>query len=721
MCRSTVSAVGTAWSSTGRLIGRDDERRRVLELVREHRVVTLTGPGGAGKTRLALAVADELAATTSVWFVDLGVATPASAPATVAAALGVALAPGTDPGQAVSEALAPRTGVLLLDTCEHVVDKAAALCAAVLHRAAGVRVLTTSRRTLNLTGEISWPVPPLPQAPPHLHPRMAGAAVERYAASELFIERARAVRPDFTLDAAAEGDVVAICQALDGLPLAIELAAARVDVLSTSAIRERLSRPFDVLVGGGVDAGARQQTMRAAMDWSHALLEPAHQRYFARLSVFPATFDLDAASAVAPAGSDALALLSALVRQSMVVALGGDRYRLLDTIRSYARGLLDLRDQDDVVRVHAQHYTAVVARADPEIRGPDQVRWLATLRADAPNVRAALEHYRALGDDPGRAQVAAHLAWFWTLDGMLQEAADHLRAAAGSEQLPPLLRHHVLFGLGLVEASLGQLDRAEAIGLEARQLSEELAADGISAAPIGGGLLLLGVVAWARGDLDAAIRHHDDAMRVAAAGGDDWISAVAGVLRARTAVDAGAPDRRERITGGLQRAEHCGDRHILGIGLEQLARLELRENRPEAALEAARRAIEQHTLIGYPEGMVAALQPLGWALLRTGDHQGAWTAHRRAFQLAMSIGHPAAMCEAIEDLASVYESRDEHRAALMLLTAAASRRAAHGVPARAGSRHRLESRIAQLRTLTGLTEQTIAESVDQAVAALDHC
>ncbi len=698
-----------------RLIGREEERRRVLDLVRDHRAVTLTGPGGAGKTRLALAVAEDLAGTTPVWYVDLGGATTSSAAATVATTLGVTLAPGADPRRAVSEALAGRTGVLLLDTCEHVVAEMAALAATVLRRAGGVRVLATSRRPLNLTGEIAWPVPPLPQAPPEA---ATGASVEEFAAAELFIERARAVRPDFVLDEGTAADIVVICQSLDGLPLAIELAAARADVLSTSAIRARLGRLFDVLVRGGVDTSARQQTMRAAIDWSHDLLDSAQQRYFARLGIFPATFDLDAAAAVAPGDADPLSLLSALIRQSMVVAVGGDRYRMLDTIRAYARDALDPEDLQDVAHRHALHYSGLVALADPAIRGPDQGPWLARLRADVPNLRAALDHYAAAGDNAGAAHIAGCLAWFWTLDGMLQEAAVHLQAAATAAGLTPRLRYRVLFGLGLVEASLGHLDRAHAIGHEALILAEAAAADGEDAYPVGGALILLGLVAWARGDLHAAARQHEEAMRLADAGNDAWISAVAGVLRARTAVDADASDRRERIADGVDRAHQCGDRHILGIAYEQLARLELHEGNHEAALQAAQRAIEQHTLIGYPEGMVAALQPLGRALLATGDTDGAWTAHRRALVLATSIGHPAAVCEAIEDLAAVHERRDDHGDALQLLLAAQARRLAESVPARPGSQEQLDRRIADLRAITGVTTDPPPGPTDEILTAL---
>ena len=698
-----------------RLIGREKERGRLFDLVQGHRIVTLTGPGGAGKTRLALAIADDLVGTMPVWYVDLGGATTSSAAATVATALGVALAPHADPAHAVSEALAVRSGVLLLDTCEHVVVEMAALVATVLRRAGGVRVLATSRRPLNLTGEIAWPVPPLSQAPPEA---ATGADVERFPAAELFTERARAVRPDFVLDEGTAADIVVICQSLDGLPLAIELAAARVDVLSTAAIRARLGKLFDVLVGGGVDASARQQTMRAAIDWSYTLLAPAQQRYFARLAVFPATFGLDAAAAVAPDGADPLSLLSGLVRQSMVVAVGGDRYRMLDTIRAYARDLLDRQDRDDVARRHAAHYTGVVAAADPAIRGADQVPWLTRLRADVPNIRAALDHYAAVGDHAGAAHVASCLAWFWTLDGMLQEAAVHLRAASTTTGLTPRLRYRVLFGRGLVEASLGHLDGAHAIGCEALQAAETAAAEGEVADPVGGALLLLGVVAWARGDLEAAVHHHEAAMSLADAAGDSWISAVAGVLRARTAVDADAPDRRERIADGIDRAIRCGDRHILGIGYEQLARLDLREGRPEAALQGAQRAIEQHTLIGYPEGIVAALQPLGRALLGTGDHDGAWNAHRRALGLATSIGHPAAVCEAMEDLAAVHEARGNHRDALKVLLAAGAHRLAAGLPARPGSQERLDRQIARLREVTGDTTEPHPATTDEILAAL---
>jgi predicted ATPase len=268
--------------------------------------VTLTGPAGAGKTRLAIEVA--VRHQQQSCFVDFSpIDDPGLVAPTVAAAEGVAIAPGDDPVAAIAETLASRELLMVLDTCEHVVAAAAQVASAVLHTAPGVRMVATSRRPLGVSGEVAWPVLPLDLPPPDA----AGAGeIISHAAVALFIERATAVAPDLEITDA----IAAVCIALDGLPLAIELAAARTDVLSPAAIRRRLEDRFGLLVDGGSDVAARQQTLRAAVDWSFELLSVPQRTFFARLGTFAGTFGLDAALTVAGQGLEApLELLASLV------------------------------------------------------------------------------------------------------------------------------------------------------------------------------------------------------------------------------------------------------------------------------------------------------------------------------------------------------------------------------------------------------------------------
>lgn len=656
------------------LIGRDAQLARLVELLDSHRALILTGPAGAGKTRLAIALAAQR--TDSIWYVDLSpIEDPALVGATCASAAGVALAPGDDAAQSIADALASQHGVLVLDTCEHVLNAAGQLAATVLRAARGVRVLATSRRSLGLTGELAWPVPPLALPPTDA---VSAEQITSHAAVRLFIDRAQAVRPDLEVDDRVAVDIAAICVALDGLPLAIELAAARTDLLSPAAIRSRLADRFELLVEGGVEASQRQQTLRAAIDWSFELLTNDQRTFFARLGVFAGTFDLDAALQIA--GDDLsrpLELLSSLVKQSMVARSGTDRYRLLDTLRAYAQDVLAELDADHSRTRHARHFTEVAEHGEVAIRGPDQLEWLERFRADLNNFRSALEWSLSTGDIDRAARQAGALAWFWTLNGMLTEAVDHLERLVHIESTPPAIRARCLWGYALLAASLGRLEAARDAGCRAADLGR-LGDDILGTAY---GLNSVAVAEWALGHHERSLQAHAEAIELLAQIGDEWGLAICKVLQARTLFDQhdlGAPQVARE---GVEHARRSGDLHVLGIALTQIAQLALADGDTSAALSAAAEALELQERIGYTEGTVSALHVLGHAQRLAGDTEAARLSHRRALALASRIGHAAAMCEALEDLARA-EAHEQPALAVTLLGAARVERDARAIPLR---------------------------------------
>ena len=626
------------------LIGRDAEVARLIVLLDSHRALTLTGPAGAGKTRLAIALAAQR--TDPVWYVDFSpIDDPALVGATCAAATGVALTPGDDAAQAVADTLAGQRGVLVLDTCEHVLTAAGQLAATVLRTAPGIRVLATSRRALGLTGEFAWPVPPLALPPADA---VSAEEITSHAAVRLFIDRAHAVRPDLDVDDLAAAEIAAICLALDGLPLAIELAAARTDLLSPAAIRSRLADRFELLVEGGVDASQRQQTLRAAIDWSFELLTEDQRTFFARLGVFAGTFDLDAALQVAGAGLPRpLELLSSLVKQSMVARSGLDRYRLLDTLRAYALDVLAELDADDTRARHASYFTGVAERGEVAIRGSEQLEWLERFRADINNFRAALEWSLSTGDVDHAARQAGALAWFWTLNGMLTEAIEHLERLVDIEDLPPAIRSRCLWGYALLAASLGRLETAR----DAGYLGADLARRGDDPLGTAYGLNAAAVAEWALGQHDLSLQAHAEAIELLAKIEDQWGLAICKVLQARTLFDQHDPDAQQVAREGVEHARRAGDLHVLGIALTQIAQLAIADDDPSTAIAAAGEALDLQERIGYTEGTASALHVLGQAQQRAGRTEEARASHRRALALASRIGHAAAMCEALEDLA----------------------------------------------------------------------
>ena len=375
-------------ASTTRLIGREQEMARIVELLTDNRMLTLTGPGGIGKTRLALGVAERVAHERPVWLVELAeVDDPAVVPYEVARAVGVTDA--TDPSEAVQLRIGGEPGLLVLDTCEHLLDACAETSHGLLRGCPELHILATSRQPMALPGEVAWPLRPLALPP------VDGSfeQVRDAEAVRLFVDRGRAVHPDFDLDVAHAGDVARICRILDGLPLAIELAAARVRVLSPGAILRHLDDRFALLNRVGRAADVRQRSLRTAIAWSYDLLDDEQRVFFDRLGVFAGRFTYAAAADVAASGLDAhpLDLLSSMIDRSLLVVDGDDSYRMLDSLRAFAVECLD-RDPNerDAARLRLVHWLAASCdSAERDLRGPAQQATLDRLRAEVPNVRAA--------------------------------------------------------------------------------------------------------------------------------------------------------------------------------------------------------------------------------------------------------------------------------------------------------------------------------------------
>ena len=691
------------------LVGREIELARIDQLIGRSRIVTLTGPAGAGKSRLALEVAGVRSEDGDVWFVDLATVDDKElVAATVARALAVPVIPGEDPVAAVAASLMGGSGLLVLDTCEHVVGAVAALVGRVLRVARDIRVLTTSRRPLGITGEIAWPVPPLALAPPSAASLDEAAG---YPAIALFVERASAVRPDFELTDANAADIAAICLAVDGLPLAIELAAARADVLAPQAIRARLMNRFELLVDGSSDVSARQQTLRAALDWSTELLDDDQRCFFARLGVAAGTFDLDAAAAITQTGVDrALTDLTSLVRQSMVAVVGDDRYRLLDTLRAYALERLDDLDADATRDRHADYHVNLAERAECGIQGSEQLAWLDRVRAYVPDHRAALEWLVSTGDGSRAARLAGALGWFWTLDGMLAEACSRLDQVLAFDDLPAAVRGKAVWGRALLAASLGELAAAGELAHEAVTLGHRSG----DAVVLGCGLNALSVTQWALGDLEASSRTRQEALTAFEAADHTWGIALCKVLRARTSIDLSDPASASLAEEALDAARGTGDLHLVGLGLEQVTRLALREGRTDTAVRNATEAVAVQEQIGYTEGVIAALHLLGQSSLAAADLAAARLHHERALGLALAIGHAAAMCEALEGLACVAAAQPDHGRAAALLVLADTHRALRSLPRRHDDAAEIEALRGQLGVAAATAQPPTSQSLEDA-------
>ncbi|MGW4590156.1 BTAD domain-containing putative transcriptional regulator [Amycolatopsis thermoflava] len=422
-------------------VGKDAEVTAVRDLIGEHRLTTLIGPGGAGKTRLATETARTLLGDfpDGTWLVELA---PLGADGDVAQAALAALklrdallgdAPDADPADRVIAALRERTVLLVLDNCEHVVGSAAEFAHRVLGECRRLRILATSREPLGITGEALWPVAPLALPADDADQ----GKIEAAPAVRLLRDRAAAVRKDLGTDAQTLSAMARICRAVDGIPLAIELAAARLRTMSLDQLANRLDDRFRLLTGGSRTALPRQRTLRALIDWSWELLSDAERTVLCRLSVFSGGASLEAAERVCATDEieswEVLELLTALTEKSLVVTEGDSapRYRMLGTIKEYAdERLAEAGESEAARRAHLAYFTELVETAEPHLLRAEQLEWLGVLKAEHDNIAAAMRGAIAAGEAAGAMRLAAAAGWYWWLAGHKAEGNELILAAA---------------------------------------------------------------------------------------------------------------------------------------------------------------------------------------------------------------------------------------------------------------------------------------------------
>jgi non-specific serine/threonine protein kinase len=475
-------------------VGRERELAEVRRLLGTTRLLTLTGTGGCGKTRLALRVAMDVLGEypDGVWLVELAaLADPALVPSTVAGVLGVRSAPDQPIDVALQTQLRERRLLLVLDNCEHLIEACARLAHGILRGGLGPRILATSREALGIDGEVSWRVPSL--AVPSADAVPSLPALAHTEAVQVFVDRAAAARPDFTLTEQNAAAIAQICRRLDGIPLAIELAATRVRSLAPEQIAARLDQRFSLLAGGSRAALPRQQTLAALVGWSYDLLSAEEKRLFGRLSVFAGGFTLEAAEVLGARdwvlgervpnasfmppntqypipGASVIDLLTSLVDKSLVIAEGEaggvERYRMLETLRAYGRERLVASGEATEAREHhAVHFLALVEQC---VRGftdarSELVRWYdayAPLAVEQANLRIALAWYRN-SDQSGGLRLATGLAWFWVRQRDLAEGEEWLETFLAQAPDEPGVRGRALLGLATLKRDRGQLDAAQ--------------------------------------------------------------------------------------------------------------------------------------------------------------------------------------------------------------------------------------------------------------------
>ncbi|MDG4832052.1 BTAD domain-containing putative transcriptional regulator [Solwaraspora sp. WMMD1047] len=698
------------------LLGRDELRTVVAERLAEHRLVTLVGPGGAGKTRLALAVA---AGRPECRFVDLSVVeSPVRVPEAVAAALGLpAPSADTDAVGLLIDRLATATVLLVLDNCEHVVAGCAELATRLLDRCPGLRVLATSRTPLRLSAELTVAVPPLAGPPAGSGHTIASLAA--HPASRLFLDRARACSgrpvPEESADAVAR-----LCVELDGLPLAIELAAARTPMLDVREILARLGTDQRLLRSSDPTAPDRHRTLAAAIDSSVEQLDPEARTLLERLAVWSGGFPAEAATAICgPAGPAALAALvdASLVEPIPTAAAGPDpaspdpagpdpagpapvspgpaaadlmaadesryrRFRMLMPIRRHAAHLLTYSGAEFAARqALAAYCLALAERADARLRGPEQQPWLRRLRAEAVNLRSALAWLAeagAAGEPYGDLRLAAALAMYHRLDGRYGEGLDWLAKALHRHPgAPAPLRARA--GVGAAMLAMLRCDYpAAAEHAEAARAACRATGDRRGEARVE---LILGSAERERANYAKSSAHLASAAAIFAEQGDEWGEAQTVQLRGFTAWISGDLDRADsRLRSGLHRCERLGDPEAVASALMNLGAVALYRGDIDRASSLLDAALHRYAALGFPEGVGWAHNLRGVVELRAGRTDRAGRHLALSLAAHREVGDRWRMASVLEALAEVARLGGEPVRGARLLGAAARIRAEIGAP-----------------------------------------
>jgi non-specific serine/threonine protein kinase len=650
-------------------IGRSQDLTEIRRLLAERRLVTLTGPGGSGKTTLALRVVETVLTrfADGVWLVEFApVRDPSLVPQTVAAVLSVRERPGQNLVDSLIDTLQLKSALLLFDNCEHLDEAPAQLAAQLLAACPQVRILATSREPLGVPGEVLWRVEPLsvPNRQPWRNPSDTQEALNIYRQSEavlLFVDRAKAVAPLFSLTTDNAPWVAEICRRLDGMPLAIELAAARVPTLSSRQIAERLDDRFPLLTSRLHTAPERHQTLEAALDWSHDLLSEKEQALFRRLSVFTGSWTLPAAEAVGVgdgiAQDEVLELLAELVHKSLVVVddnADERRYSYLETIRVYAvQRLIAAKEESAILEKHLNYFLNWAETHAHYLSGPQQRQWVPHFESEHANIRAALEWGRTHEQTAVRAlRLAIGCGHFWRIRGYNSEGRRHLQTllAMPINQAATLQRAEGLWCLTVLTYQQSDFKVAQSTAEETLAIGRQLGSVGrmITARATD----MLGEVLTETGELDKALSLLEKSLAIYRDLGDERGTAnmlmQVGWARMRAgAYEAAEHDLRE----GLNTMRLLGEPRRTAQALGGLGELAIRRGRLDEAEELLSESVDLYWSTGDRWGIAASMGSLGWMSLRQRQFGRMGEYMAESIDLRLAIGETGGLAWCLEKLA----------------------------------------------------------------------
>ena len=624
-------------------VGREPQLADLRRLLHRSRLVTLTGPGGAGKTRLALRLAAETLERNpeGVWLADMApIGDAVLLERSIASLCGIredAKRPLLD---VVADGLGTSRTLIVLDGCEHLVDACAGLAERLLRSCPRLTMVVTSREPLGVTGEVIWRTPSLtlPRQEDSDHPEL----LMESEAVRLFVDRARLSRTDFTLTPGNARAVAQICSRLEGIPLALELAAGLTGMLTVDDIVSRLRHRFRLLTGGSRTSLPRHQTLRQAVEWSYGLLSPTEQALFTRLAVFAGGFELASAEAVVhgdPVGvDDVLMLLSRLVQKSLVVAeparVDAARYRMLDTIREYALEKLQQSGEADWRRRHADYFVGWGVEATKRLGGPQQAVWLRRIDEEEPNIRLALEW--TLTEQPdAAARLAAAMGQFWWMRRRFSEGLDWLQRAAEVEISAPEVRAAALVARARLSRRIGDYDSAKREAEASAEMARQLQMPTLLARAV----TILGIVESHRGNLPKALDYFAETLALATAADDR--------------------DRKASALNNMAMIESA------------MGRIDEALSHAEAGLAAAQEAHDRFTYANV-------LDTVGRIYFRVGRHKAAWDSWREAITISAEFEDTMNIADCLEGVALLAMAASDAERAVVLVSAAEAVRTATG-------------------------------------------